>query len=42
VTVSKADLGLVLGALGALAALGIDSVAAVALIGAFLLGRVTR
>lgn len=41
-TISKTDLGLVMGVLGCLSALGVDSAGAVALIGAFLLGRMTR
>lgn len=41
-SVSKADLGLLLGALGGLSALGVKSIGAVALVAAFLLGRATR
>ena len=40
--VSKADLSLVLGLLGALSALGVESAFALGLIGAFLMGRATR
>jgi hypothetical protein len=41
-TISKADLGLLSGILGGLSALGLDSATALARIGAFLAGRMTR